>query len=134
MAKWPGPIFPVHGRLAGSLASRTIFPYGFTGDTQRKLEALDDVRIGKWELADKAFGGHRPSFATAEQLTFLPLPSNSGFSGWHAFRAHLRSLEAIVAEHREVERNSHPIGHLRFPVLAGSALSARYRQAESSQP
>ncbi len=51
IGKWPGLVLQVHARLAGSITSRTMFPYMFTGDTQLKLETLDYMRLGKWALA-----------------------------------------------------------------------------------
>ena len=91
IGKWPGPILQVHARLAGSITSRTMFPYMFTGDPQLKLEAFDYIWLGKWAPAYNAFCGHRPSYATEEQLTFLPLPSNSSFNGWHALAGRFSS-------------------------------------------
>ena len=51
------------GLIAGTFnvsPNRTMFPYMFSADTERKLEALDYMRLGKW-----ARGLHRRSTAAA---------------------------------------------------------------------
>ena len=101
--------------LAGSLIAgtfnvspnRTMFPYMFTADTERKLEALDYMRLGKWALAYKTFYGRRPAPPIEERLTFLPLPHNSSFNGWQEFQSHLDSLESIIPDLQVIERCAH---------------------------
>ena len=94
--------------IAGSFQAprfRTFTPWMFRGSILRKLESLDYMRIGKWILAYKSFYKQWPSVPTSQRLFHLPAPDNSDFIGWHAFRAHLASLEAILPQLREIEDN-----------------------------
>ena len=83
-----------------------MFPYMFSADTERKLESLDYMRLGKWALAYQKFYGRRPAPPIEERLTFLPLPHYSSFNGWQEFQAHLDSLECIVVDLRSIERDA----------------------------
>jgi len=92
--------------IAGTLQATpdlTLNPYSFTGETTRKLDALNFMRCGDWIMAFKRFYKHWPSTFTHQRLLQLPKPSNTDFTGWHAFRAHLNSLESILPELRQIE-------------------------------
>ena len=97
--------------LAGSLIAKSLqgsphqmlTPYRFSEDTQRMLQAVDYMRNGNWYLAFIRFYGFHPSCSFEYLLGGIPAPSNSDFVGWHAFRAHLDSLQAILPELRRIE-------------------------------
>ena len=96
--------------MAGTLAAtpdQTLSPDCFPSDTPGKLEALNFMRMGHWVLAFYEFYRHWPRTSIEDRLRQLPKPSNSDFQGWHAFRAHLDSLESILPELREIELIKH---------------------------
>ena len=98
--------------LAGSvLATRydrthreELQPWHLPYHHQRKLEALDEARIGRWIDAFRHMHLRLPPRATFQRLVHLPTPRCSGFSGWEQFEALLHSLESIVPSLREIER------------------------------
>lgn len=97
--------------LAGSLMAKTLkvaphqmlTPYRFPEDTQRMLLAVEYMRSGNWYLAFIRFYRVHPSSRVEYLLRELPTPSNTDFIGWHSFRAHLDSLQAILPELRRIE-------------------------------
>ena len=115
--KWHEP--DDHGlcliNLSGSLIAKTLqgtpdqrlTPFRFPIDTPGKLEALDALSGGYWVTAFRKFYTHWPTSSTEQRLRQLPKPSNVYFTGWHAFRAHLDSLEAILPQLREIEETRH---------------------------
>ena len=96
--------------IAGTLAAtpdQTLSPDHFSSDTPGKLEALNFMRRGHWVFAFYEFYRHWPRTSIEDRLRKLPKPINADFTGWHAFRAHLDSLEAILPELREIELIKH---------------------------
>ncbi len=96
--------------IAGTLAAtpdQTLSPDCFPSDTPGKLEALNFMRKGHWVFAFYEFYRHWPRTSIEDRLRKLPKPINADFTGWHAFRAHLDSLESILPELREIELIKH---------------------------
>ena len=99
--------------LAGSVIARTFKaprhrtfnPIFFGHKNCHKFDALDSMRKGAWFNAYYDFYQRPAAPAIAKLLNSLPEPSNTHFTGWHAFRSHLDSLEAILPELRKIEAN-----------------------------
>ena len=100
--------------LAGSIIARTyhsahrlnIIPAMFSLAIKHKLYAIDDMRIGKWLSAFMVLYKTSPSPEIEKSLVALPQPAHFNFKGWLQFNAHLDSLEPIVDELREIERDA----------------------------
>ena len=93
--------------IAGTIAAspdETFAPSMFDEPTRTKLESLDCMRIGAWISAFKSFYGRYPEGISEKRLHSLPQPVCPDFLGWHAFRAHLSSLDTILPQLREIER------------------------------
>ncbi len=92
--------------IAGTLQappSQGISPYSFDSKDSRKLLSINYLRTGHWALAFNSFHKRWPHKSIESKLDSLPAPSNMDFIGWHAFRTHLDSLEAILPELRQIE-------------------------------
>ena len=93
--------------IARSLAApidRTFTPQCFKGDSTRKLEALDSMRVGKWIRAYRCFHLKLPPLNIARKLHNLPTPDHYDFKGWPTFLAHLDSLESICPALQKIEQ------------------------------
>ena len=94
--------------IAGTIAAspdETLFPRMFDEPTRSKLEALDYIRTGAWDMAFKSFYGRFAEGATEKMLHSLPQPFCPNFTGWWSFRAHLDSLSVILPQLREIEHD-----------------------------
>ena len=100
--------------LAGSVIARTyrssrslaILPSMFSFPIYRKLYALENMRCGEWLNAYLTLYETPAPVAIEDRLLLLPMPAHSEFDNWPEFDAHLDSLEPVVGELREIERDS----------------------------
>ena len=90
--------------MAGSLKispERNTSPQNLSQEAWYKLCAINYMREGKWKSAWGVLYG----FAPTPPDSFIKLPAEDRtFTGWRAFRAHLKSLEAILPILERVER------------------------------
>ena len=89
--------------------NKVVVPDSFSADVMRKLNSLDCMRLGAWNLAYKRFYGREPSLSISNGLSFLPQPDFSNFNGWDDFQYHLDSLEQAVQPLRQVELDAEPV-------------------------
>ncbi len=78
-------------------------PCMFPPSLRWKLEALHFMSIGHWVHAYGLVHLVVPCLFTEARLSYLPDPAHSRFIGWEQFNAHLKSLESIIPQVREIE-------------------------------
>ena len=114
--RWHCPVEegPCEVCLAGSVIARTyrssrslaILPSMFSFPIYRKLYALENMRCGEWLNAYLTLYETPAPVAIEDRLLLLPMPAHSEFDNWPEFDAHLDSLEPVVGELREIERDA----------------------------
>ena len=100
--------------LAGSFIARTleiepdsrVFSRSFDDRTRDLLDAIDQMRRGRWSDAFELVYRRAAPNEFYSILNQLPLAEQSNFFGWKQYDAHLRSLEAIIPQLREIDRQA----------------------------
>ena len=114
--KWHQPYF--EGRcfvcLAGSFIARTLEIHHtdratartFDRRTSDLLDAIDHMRHGRWNFAFQLVYRQAAPNNLYEQLMKIPAPEHSNFFGWDQFDKHLASLDEIIPQLQQIDREA----------------------------
>ena len=112
--KWHQPYF--EGRcfvcLAGSFIARTLeiepsdkaTSRTFDKRTSDLLDAIDHMRLGRWNDAFHLVYRQAAPNELYTQLDKIPTPEHLNFFGWDQFDKHLSSLQKIIPHLEKIDR------------------------------
>ena len=108
---WPSEEGTVLVCLAGCVLARAfltspdraLFPHMFVRDTSRKLYAINHMSRGNFSSAYESLNSKPAPLSLMKRLNRLQCPTSCDFFNFERFFAHLDSLEAVIAELREIE-------------------------------
>ena len=108
---WPSEEGAVLVCLAGCVLARAfltspdryLFPHMFVRDTSRKLYAINHMSRGNFSSAYESLNAKPAPLISRKRLNRLTCPVSSDFFNFDRFFAHLDSLDAVIAELREIE-------------------------------
>ena len=97
--------------LAGSFIARTleidpadfVLSRSFDDRTRDLLEAIDQMRYGRWSEAFRLVYRRAAPSELHVMLNRIPAPAHINFFGWQQFDKHLSSLEKIIPQLREID-------------------------------
>ncbi len=95
--------------IAGTLelpSELNIAPFMFTEPSMDKLQAINCMRIGEWNCAFTRVHGYSPPLAIRKRLFELGIPRHCDYYGWLQLDAHLKTLEEIIPQLREIEQQA----------------------------
>ena len=100
--------------LAGSFIARTLEIDPASRATSRSfdprssdlLDAIDHMRHGRWSQAFELVYRHAAPNKLYDALNKIPRPEHTNFFGWEQFDAHLSSLEKLIPQLREIDRQA----------------------------